>query len=115
MKINRSRVQFPKLSIESSILLNNEVLHIYQRDHFQGLRLARELKDDYSIGSMANYSAYALLLGGRIPYTLGEIKALRAEADNAFKRAKKYISKQALACSQYQIVDRVRGVGGFTS
>ena len=46
---------------------------------------------------MANHSAHTLMLGGRLPYTLGEIKALRAEADEALKRAKKYISKMALA------------------
>ena len=77
-------------------------------DHSQGLRLARELKDDYSISSMACYLASALLLGGRLPYTLGELKTLRAEADEAYKRANKYISKVVLTMARQQVMNSVR-------
>ena len=69
--------------------------------------MARELKDDYSICSMANLTALALLLGGRLPYTLGELKALRAEADEAYKRAKKYISKVALTDARQTVANVV--------
>ena len=84
-------------------------------NHSQGLRLARDLKDDYSICSMANCLARALIFGGRLPFTLGEIKALKTEAEKAFKRAKKYISELVLSCFQQELVDEVGGVGSFTS
>lgn len=69
--------------------------------------MAHELKDDYSISSLANYLALALMYGGRLPYTLGEIKALRTEADEAFKKAKKYISKLVLTMPRQQAVNAV--------
>ena len=60
---------------------------------------------------MANYSACALIFGGRLPFTLAEIKALRSEAGESFKKAKKYIPKLVLILSyQQQIVDGVRGL-----
>ena len=62
---------------------------------------------------MANYSASALCLGGRLPCTLREVKALRTEADDASKRAKKYISKENVAKVRMQIVDAVRAGKGL--
>lgn len=73
----------------------------------QGLRLARKLKDDYCTCSMANNSACALMLGGRLPHTLGELKTLRAEADEAHKRAKKYMSKIVLMIARGTAMDAV--------
>ena len=79
----------------------------------QGLRLARELKDDYSVFSIANYLACALIFGGRLPFSWGEIKALSTEACEASRRAKKYITKLVLASYQQQIVDEVRDGGSI--
>ena len=81
----------------------------------KGLELARELKDDYSICSMANYLACALVLGGRLPFTLGEVRALRTEADKAYKRVKKYFSKLSLETLQQQIADRVWGMDSINN
>ena len=73
----------------------------------QGLQLARDLKDDYCVYSMAICKACALIFGGRLPYTLGEVKALRIEAVEASKRTKKYLSKIIRTLPQQHILDTV--------
>ena len=64
---------------------------------------------------MANTVAYVLILGGRLPYTLEEVKARRMEAHEAFQRAKKYISKLTLESYEQQIVDGVRGMDCYSN
>ena len=63
--------------------------------------------------SLAYCKACALILGGRIPYNLGEVKALRMEAYEASKRAKKYMSRMILTNYQQQVVDGVGRKGLF--
>lgn len=64
---------------------------------------------------MANYVACTLILGGRLPYTLREVKNLTAEADEASRRAKKYVSKRILVNYQRQVVDEVRATKAYSN
>ena len=57
---------------------------------------------------MAICKACALIFGGHLPFTLGEVKALKIEAGEASKRAKKYISKIQRTLPEQQFVDGVR-------
>ena len=49
------------------------------------------------------------MLGGRLPFTLGEVKALRTEADEAYKRAKRYMDKLVLMLARQYDVDHSCG------
>ena len=69
-------------------------VHIFVHIHLpQGLRLARDLRDDFSVLHLANYLAYTLAFGGKIPFTLDDIGTLLNEADKACKLAKRYMGK----------------------
>jgi hypothetical protein len=62
----------------------------------QGLEVAKELGDDFSISQLAYMLAYTTLAGGDLAvrsYTWGEVKALRNEGKASYRKAKLYMLK----------------------